>query len=118
MNTLFKKRATNVLQRAVTQTNTRVAPFNRFTVYRNFCSIDTSKLTIGVPKEVYPNEKRVAISPEAAGKYIKQGFNVSVERGAGVDSKFEDSHFEEVGAKIVSTEEAFGSDFVLKVRAP
>lgn len=77
MNTLFKKRANvSLIQRAVSQPNGKIAPFNRFAVYRQFCSIDTSKLTIGVPKEVYPNERRVAISPEAAGKYIKQGFNV------------------------------------------
>jgi NAD(P) transhydrogenase subunit alpha len=38
---------------------------------------------IGVPKEVYPDEKRVATVPEVVQKLIKQGFRVAVEAGAG-----------------------------------
>jgi hypothetical protein len=37
----------------------------------NFCSYDVKKMSIGVPKEVYQGEKRVACSPEAASKLIK-----------------------------------------------
>lgn len=40
-------------------------------------------LYIGVPKEVFPGEKRVALTPDAALKIIKTGFKVRVEKGAG-----------------------------------
>ena len=40
-------------------------------------------LTIGVPREVFANEKRVATVPEVVEKLIKQGFKVAVETGAG-----------------------------------
>ena len=38
---------------------------------------------IGVPREVFPGEKRVATVPEAVEKLIKLGFSVAVESGAG-----------------------------------
>ena len=39
--------------------------------------------TIGVPREVFPGEKRVATVPDVVAKLIKLGFTVSVESGAG-----------------------------------
>lgn len=36
-------------------------------------------VTIGVPKETFPNERRVALSPEAAQRLIKVGFKVNIE---------------------------------------
>ena len=71
-----------------------------------------------MPKEIYPNEKRIAISPEATAKLVKQGFNVTVEAGAGAAANFSDSDFEKAGATMVDAREALGSDIVLKVRAP
>ena len=38
---------------------------------------------IGVPRETYPGEKRVATVPEVVEKLIKLGFKVAVESGAG-----------------------------------
>ena len=38
---------------------------------------------IGVPREVYPGEKRVATVPDVVGKLTKLGFSVAVESGAG-----------------------------------
>ncbi|MBW8468217.1 MAG: NAD(P)(+) transhydrogenase (Re/Si-specific) subunit alpha, partial [Thiobacillus sp.] len=38
---------------------------------------------IGVPREIFPGEKRVATVPEAVVKLIKLGFGVVVESGAG-----------------------------------
>jgi hypothetical protein len=35
-------------------------------------------VTIGIPKETYPNERRVALSPEAAQRLIKVGFQVNI----------------------------------------
>ena len=40
-------------------------------------------LLIGVPRETFPGEKRVATVPEVVEKLIKQGFRVAVEAGAG-----------------------------------
>ena len=70
---------------------------------RPFCWRPTQDLTIGVPKEVFPGEKRVALSPEAVTKLNKQGFKVQVESKAGEASNFSDAAFEQSGAKIVST---------------
>ena len=67
---------------------------------------NVKETTIGVPKETFENEKRVALSPEAAQKLIKQGFTVNIESGAGKASDFGDSTYEAVGAKIVNTDEA------------
>lgn len=42
----------------------------------------------GVPKESYPDERRVALTPSAVTQLIKQGFKVNIEAGAGQGSKF------------------------------
>lgn len=80
--------------------------------------IPYKNLTVGVPKEVFSNEKRVAISPAAVANLVKKGFTVNIEKDAGVESKFTNADFENAGAKVTSTSDAFKSDIVLKVRAP
>ncbi|XP_044132151.1 NAD(P) transhydrogenase, mitochondrial [Bufo gargarizans] len=80
--------------------------------------IPYKQLTVGVPKEIFQNEKRVALSPAGVQALVKQGFNVIVESGAGDASKFSDDHYKEVGAKIQGTKEVLASDLVVKVRAP
>lgn len=93
---------------------------------RNYCQkaektvngIPYKNLTVGIPKETFLNEKRVAISPAAVANLIKKGFNVSVEKDAGIEAKFTNSDYETAGAKILSAQDAFKSDIVLKVRAP
>ena len=40
-------------------------------------------MKIGVPREITPGEKRVAITPEVASKLAKSGFEVAIETGAG-----------------------------------
>ncbi len=37
-----------------------------------FFGVDAKKLTIGVPKEVYENEKRVAITPDTIQRVVKK----------------------------------------------
>jgi len=97
--------------------------------YRRYCSgneksaesipgIAYSKLTIGVPREVFKNEKRVALSPAATALLTKKGFNVAVEEEAGIEAKFLNEEYAASGASLVSRDKAFGSDIVLKVRAP
>ncbi|XP_038058518.1 NAD(P) transhydrogenase, mitochondrial-like [Patiria miniata] len=81
--------------------------------------IPHNELRIGVPKESFPNERRVALSPAAVQLLTKKdGFNVVVEDGAGLSANFLNKDYEEAGATIKGREEAFASDIVLKVRAP
>jgi NAD(P) transhydrogenase subunit alpha len=77
-------------------------------------------LTIGVPREVYPGEKRVATVPDVVEKLIKLGFFVSVESGAGDAANFSDDVYRAAGAQIVDSTAALwsASDIVFKVRGP
>ncbi|XP_073658193.1 NAD(P) transhydrogenase, mitochondrial isoform X2 [Tursiops truncatus] len=80
--------------------------------------IPYKQLTIGVPKEIFQNEKRVALSPAGVQALVKQGFNIVVESGAGEASKFSDDHYRAAGAQIQGAKEVLASDLVVKVRAP
>ncbi len=75
---------------------------------------------IGVPRETFPGEKRVATVPEVVEKLIKLGFQVAVESGAGEGANFSDDAYRAAGAEIVSGAAALwaASDIVFKVRAP
>jgi NAD(P) transhydrogenase subunit alpha len=77
-------------------------------------------LTIGVPRETYPGEKRVATVPDVVEKLIKLGFSVAVETGAGDAANFSDDTYRTAGAHIVDNPEALWnmSDIVFKVRQP
>jgi len=77
-------------------------------------------MTIGVPRETYAGEKRVATVPEVVEKLIKLGFKVSVETGAGAAANFSDEAYRAAGAEIVATAAELWatSDIVFKVRAP
>jgi H+-translocating NAD(P) transhydrogenase subunit alpha len=77
-------------------------------------------LTIGVPRETFAGEKRVAVVPEVVEKLIKLGFGVWVESGAGEGANFDDASYQAAGARIASSAvELYGaSDMLFKVRAP
>lgn len=77
-------------------------------------------LSIGVPREVYPGEKRVATVPEVVEKLIKLGFKVSVETGAGEQANFSDDAYRAAGADIIDSAAKLwaSSDIVFKVRGP
>ena len=77
-------------------------------------------LTIGVPRETFAGEKRVATVPEVVEKLIKLGFAVQVETGAGDQANFGDQAYQQAGARIAgNAEELFGSsDMVFMVRPP
>merc|ERR1711963_1154045 len=77
-----------------------------------------SQLSIGVPKETFGGEKRVALTPAVVTNLCKKGFNINVQDGAGVESQFRNIDYEAAGAKIVDSKSAFQSDIVLKVRQP
>jgi H+-translocating NAD(P) transhydrogenase subunit alpha len=75
---------------------------------------------IGVPREIFPGEKRVATVPEAVVKLVKLGFQVVVESGAGEPAQLSDADYEAAGASIAPSATALwsGCDIVFKVRAP
>jgi NAD(P) transhydrogenase len=81
--------------------------------------IPYSELTIGVPKETFEGERRVALTPAGVQALLKAGFkSVIVESGAGASAKFSDADYESAGATVGNTKEAFSQDIVLKVRPP
>ena len=77
-------------------------------------------LTIGVPREVFAGEKRVATVPDVVEKLIKLGFRVAVESGAGEAANFSDEVYRVAGAEIVEGAAKLWaeSDIVFKVRGP
>lgn len=77
-------------------------------------------MRIGVPKETQKGERRVATTPEVARLIKKLGFEVAVESGAGLASKFTDDAYQVVGVNIVKDVNTLyeTSDIILKVRAP
>jgi hypothetical protein len=79
-----------------------------------------SSLTIGVPRESFPNERRVALTPQNTALLRKKGFaNILVERNAGAEAQFLDEQYAAAGATLVSAQELYKSaDIMLKVRPP
>lgn len=80
--------------------------------------IPYKKLKIGVAKEKWNDEKRVALSPAVTAALIKKGFTVNIEQGAGFEAKFRDADYANAGANLVDAKTALSSDIVLKVRQP
>ena len=77
-------------------------------------------LTIGVPRETFAGEQRVATVPEVVEKLIKLGFPVCVQSGAGAAANFDDAAYVAAGASIAgSAAELYAtSGMIFKVRAP
>ncbi|TFY62011.1 hypothetical protein EVJ58_g4152 [Rhodofomes roseus] len=79
-----------------------------------------SELSVGVPLETYPDERRVAATPQNVTALIKKGFKqVLVEKNAGAQAQFLDEQYKAAGATLVDKQQVFaGSDILLKVRPP
>ena len=77
-------------------------------------------MKIGVPREIYEGEMRVAATPDTARKLQKLGFEVLIEAGAGAHANFPDSAYEEADCRIVPDAAALWkqADIILKVRQP
>lgn len=75
-------------------------------------------MIVGVPKETFPGERRVALIPGALASVLKAGIEVLIETGAGEGAGFPDREFEVKGARIAATRrELFAAaDVVLQVR--
>ncbi|KAN0116649.1 NAD(P) transhydrogenase beta subunit domain containing protein [Russula decolorans] len=79
-----------------------------------------SSLRVGVPREVFPNERRVALTPQNVALLRKKGFaEVLVERDAGTHAQFLNEDYEKAGATLTSRDQLFAkTDIMLKVRPP
>lgn len=79
-----------------------------------------SSLTVGVPRETFPNERRVAVTPQNVALLLKKGFaRVLVERGAGEEAQLLDGAYEQAGATLVDKATIWSqSNVILKVRSP
>lgn len=77
-------------------------------------------MLIAVPKEIYPDEHRVALIPASIAALTKAGLEVMVESGAGAGCFHDDPAYEKVGAKIAPNADTLyqAADIVLKVRPP
>ena len=77
-------------------------------------------MVIGVPKEILEGENRVAVVPDVASKLIKSGFQIIIEKDAGLNAGFINDKYESAGAKVIeNVEELYNSsDVILKVQRP
>ena len=77
------------------------------------------KLSIGVPKEDFISERRIALTPNTVKLLTDNGIEVFIESGAGDSAFLSDIEFSESGAEIVSQqEEVFKSDVIVKISPP
>src|SRR4030043_2072228 len=77
-------------------------------------------MVIGVPKEIKPEENRIAIVPGGVETLVYKGHKVNIERGAGLGSGFNDEEYIRAGAQILDRhEDVFdNAELVLKVKEP
>ncbi|MEE3297409.1 MAG: Re/Si-specific NAD(P)(+) transhydrogenase subunit alpha [Planctomycetota bacterium] len=77
-------------------------------------------MIVGVPQEIIPGEKRVALVPEGVEKLIEANLEVLVQSGAGEKAGYSDASYEKAGASIEADAAGLYSraDIVLKVREP
>ena len=77
-------------------------------------------MLIGVPKEIKPDEYRVALTPAGAEMLVGAGHELVIEKGAGLGSGFTDDFYEDAGATILETAEGVWAkaDMIMKVKEP
>ncbi|PVH30103.1 Re/Si-specific NAD(P)(+) transhydrogenase subunit alpha [Pararhodobacter oceanensis] len=77
-------------------------------------------MKIGAPKEIFPGENRVAMTPESAQALQKLGHTCLIETGAGAAAGFEDAAYTAAGVEVVASAQALfdAADVVVKVREP
>jgi H+-translocating NAD(P) transhydrogenase subunit alpha len=74
-------------------------------------------VTIGVPRETFPGERRVALIPRASDALGKLGASVVVEQSAGAEAGFPDEQYATRGARPATRREVFQADVILQVRS-
>jgi NAD(P) transhydrogenase subunit alpha len=76
-------------------------------------------MVVGVPRESFPGEKRVAVVPMYVEQIKKTGLELNFEKGAGMGAGFPDNAYNEKGVKILANRRSVfsSSDIILQVRA-
>lgn len=76
-------------------------------------------MRIGVPRELFAGEKRVATTPDVASQLIKLGYELAIESNAGSAANYSDQSYQDAGCSITTVDEVWNeSDIILKVRGP
>lgn len=77
-------------------------------------------MLIGVPKEIKPDEYRVALTPAGAEMLTQAGHEVVIEKGAGLGSGFTDDFYENAGATVLDTADEVWAkaEMIMKVKEP
>ncbi len=77
-------------------------------------------MNIGIPKEIKPQENRVAIQPGGVLTLVQHGHKVLVQKNAGLGSGFSDEEYIKAGAMIESDVDALwtSSEMIIKVKEP
>ncbi|HMN07929.1 MAG TPA: Re/Si-specific NAD(P)(+) transhydrogenase subunit alpha [Gemmatimonadaceae bacterium] len=75
-------------------------------------------MNVGIPRERFPGERRVAATPDSVKKLLKLGFGVRVESDAGLAAGFDDAAYVAAGATIAPAGDVWTSDVVAKIRPP
>jgi len=77
-------------------------------------------MIIGLPREIKPQEYRVALVPSAAYQLIQHGHRVLVERNAGAGSGYPDADYEAAGAILTDSHAAVFAEaaLIVKVKEP
>src|SRR5690606_1467242 len=79
----------------------------------------SSELFIGIPKEVYFQEKRICLTPDAVSGLTVMGHRILIESGAGMGAGYTDKHDSDARAEMTTdTNTVFSCPIVLKVEPP
>ena len=77
-------------------------------------------MKIGVPKELFTGERRVALTPDTIEQFRNLGFTLAIESGAGAEAGFPDEKYAAAGVEVISSAGPLweSCDIVMKVRPP
>ncbi|SUO95477.1 Re/Si-specific NAD(P)(+) transhydrogenase subunit alpha [Suttonella ornithocola] len=75
-------------------------------------------MQIGIPKESFSGEARVAATPKTVKELIKLGFEVCVAEGAGLTAQFDDEAYKAAGAAIVPLSEIYACPMIYQINPP
>jgi NAD(P) transhydrogenase subunit alpha len=77
-------------------------------------------MKLGIVKEIRPDEHRVAVDPSMTGRLVKAGWEVVIERGAGMDASHSDEEYRSAGATLLDQAADVWSqaDVLAKIRPP
>ncbi len=74
-------------------------------------------MIIGVVKETFPKENRVALIPHEVARLVKEGYDILIEPSAGLSAGFPDDQYSEAGGKLTPRDQIFSNaDIILQVR--